>query len=164
MRYAVLTVSDRCFAGTATDEAGPALCKLMEMSLNAGRVATSIVPDELEAIAGRLTEWSSMEDAPDVILTTGGTGLGPRDVTPEATRRVLDRLHPGLMELSRSEGGTPYAYLSRGVAGTLGGSLIINLPGSTTGAVESLRAILPVLAHAVDSMQGGGHGRPYDEA
>jgi len=165
MRYAVLTISDRCFAGEAVDEAGPALCKLMEMSLSADQVATRIVPDEIDAIAGQLTKWSSMEDAPDVILTTGGTGLGPRDVTPEATRSVLERLHPGLMELSRSVGGesTQLAYLSRGVAGTVGHSLVVNLPGSTAGAVESLKAIVGLLAHAVDSMHGGGHGRPYDE-
>ena len=163
--YAVLTVSDRCAAGEATDEAGPALCKLMDMSVEGSQVAVRIVPDEADAIAAQLTKWASMEDAPEVILTTGGTGLGPRDVTPEATRSVLDRLHPGLMELSRSVGGesTQLAYLSRGVAGTLGSTLVINLPGSTAGAVESLRAVVPVLAHAVESMHGGGHGRPYDE-
>ncbi|MDH3730489.1 MAG: MogA/MoaB family molybdenum cofactor biosynthesis protein [Acidimicrobiia bacterium] len=165
MRYAVLTVSDRCAAGEATDEAGPALCKMMEGSLDARQVAVRIVPDDVEAIRGQLTKWSSMEDAPEVILTTGGTGLGPRDVTPEATRAVLDRIHPGLMEMSRDVGAesTPLAYLSRGVAGTIGASLVINLPGSTTGATDSLRALVPVLAHAVASMKGGGHGRPYDE-
>ena len=163
--YAVLTVSDRCAAGEAVDEAGPALCKLMDLSLESSQTATRIVPDDIEAIAGQLTKWASMEDAPDVILTTGGTGLGPRDLTPEATRGVLDRLHPGLMQLSRSVGGesTQLAYLSRGVAGTVGQSLVLNLPGSTAGAVESLRAVVPLLAHAVDSMKGGGHGRPYDE-
>ena len=165
MRYAVLTISDRCFAGEATDEAGPALCELMEQSLDATQLALGLVPDEADGISAQLTKWATMDDAPDVILTTGGTGLGPRDVTPEATRAVLDRLHPGLMELSRSVGGeaTPLAYLSRGVAGTIGRSLVINLPGSTAGATDSLRAILGVLAHAVDSMKGGGHGRPYDE-
>ena len=165
MRYAVLTVSDRCAAGEAVDEAGPALCKLMDLSLEVSQVATRVVPDEVEAIAGQLTKWASMEGAPDIILTTGGTGLGPRDVTPEATRSVLERLHPGLMELSRAVGGqsTQLAYLSRGVAGTIGNSLVINLPGSTAGAVESLKAIVPILTHAVDSMKGGGHGRPYDE-
>ena len=165
MKYAVLTISDRCFAGEATDEAGPALCKVMEASLGATQVVVAIVADEADAIAGRLTEWASMDDPPDVILTTGGTGLGPRDVTPEATRSALDRLHPGLMEMSRSLGAaaTPLAYLSRGVAGTIGGTLVINLPGSTTGATDSLRAVVPILDHAVASMKGGGHGRPYDE-
>ena len=165
MRFAVLTISDRCFAGEAVDEAGPALCQLMEGQLDATRMSVRTVPDDVDAIRGQLAKWASMEDAPDVILTTGGTGLGPRDVTPEATRAVLDRLHPGLMELSRSAGAssTPLAYLSRGVAGTIGASLIINLPGSTKGATQSLEAVLPILAHAVDSMKGGGHGRPYDE-
>ena len=165
MRYAVLTISDRCFAGEATDQAGPALCELMERSLDAEQAATGLVPDDANAISVQLSDWAALDDAPDVILTTGGTGLGLRDVTPEAPRAVLDRLHPGLMELSRSVGAesTPLAYLSRGVAGTIGSSLVINLPGSTRGATDSLRAVVPVLAHAVDSMGGGGHGRPYDE-
>lgn len=165
MRYAVLTVSDRCFRGEATDEAGPALCQLMERSLDGSQTAVALVPDEAAQISSQLSQWASMEDAPEVILTTGGTGLGPRDVTPEATRAVLKRLHPGLMEMSRAAGAqeTPLAYLSRGVAGTVGETLVINLPGSTKGATASLRAIVPVLAHAVDSMKGGGHGRPYDE-
>lgn len=165
MRYAVLTISDRCFRGEATDEAGPALCQLMERSLEGSQVATGLVPDEAEAIGAQLTAWAEMSEPPDVILTTGGTGLGPRDVTPEATRAVLHRLHPGLMEMSRAVGAesTPLAYLSRGVAGSIGESLVINLPGSTTGATDSLRAVVPVLAHAVASMKGAGHGRPYDE-
>lgn len=165
MRYAVLTISDRCFGGEATDEAGPALCELMESSLGATQVAVGLVPDEADAIASQLTDWAAMPEGPDVILTTGGTGLGPRDVTPEATRAVVQRLHPGLMEMSRAVGAesTPLAYLSRGVAGSIDGSLIINLPGSTAGATQSLEALVPVLAHAVDSMKGGGHGRPYDE-
>jgi molybdenum cofactor synthesis domain-containing protein len=165
MQYAVLTISDRCSRGEATDEAGPALCEIMETSLGATQAARGLVPDDTNAIGAALTQWAAMDDPPDVILTTGGTGLGPRDVTPEATRAVLQRLHPGLMEMSRRVGAdaTPLAYLSRGVAGTIGGSLVINLPGSTTGATDSLRAVLPVLGHAVDSMKGEGHGRPYDE-
>ncbi len=165
MRYAVLTVSDRCFRGEATDEAGPALCQLLEGSLDGSQTAVALVPDEAAEISDQLTQWASMDDAPEVILTTGGTGLGPRDVTPEATRAVLDRLHPGLMEMSRAAGAqeTAFAYLSRGVAGTIGDSLVINLPGSTRGATDSLLAIVPVLAHAVASMKGAGHDRPYDE-
>lgn len=165
MRYAVLTISDRCARGEATDEAGPALCELMEGSLQATQAARGLVPDDADAISTTLTRWAAMDEAPDVILTTGGTGLGPRDVTPEATRAVLQRLHPGLMEMSRFVGSTstPLAYLSRGVAGTIGRSLVINLPGSTTGATESLGALIPILEHAVDSMKGVGHGRTYDE-
>lgn len=165
MRYAVLTISDRCSRGEATDEAGPALCDIMEGSLGAIQAVRGLVADDAAAIETTLTQWAAMEAAPDVILTTGGTGLGPRDVTPEATRAVLQRLHPGLMEMSRRVGAesTPLAYLSRGVAGTIGGSLVINLPGSTSGATDSLRAVLAILEHAVDSMKGEGHGRSYDE-
>lgn len=162
--FAVLTVSDRCFQGSATDTAGPALVKMLE-ELGGKRVDTSLVPDDVVQIADQLEAWAELETAPELILTTGGTGLGPRDVTPEATQAVLDRDHPGLMELVRAVGArsTPKAYLSRGVAGTMGASLVVNLPGSERGATESLEALAELIPHAIDMMRGEGHGTPYDE-
>ena len=148
----VLTVSDRCSAGTQADLSGPALAQLL---VNAGAqlLDTLILPDEpaqlipaLRAAAGRAA----------LILTTGGTGLAPRDITPEATLAVCDRLVPGLAELIRQDGArhTPYAALSRGVCGVAGGALILNLPGSPRGAESSLRAVLPLLPHALDLLAG----------
>ncbi len=163
--FAVLTVSDRCYRGLAEDTAGPALRRLLEHELGAVAKATACVPDEAAEIARQLTEWAGDDGAPELVVTTGGTGLGPRDVTPEATRQVMEREHSGLMELVRVRGAesTPLAYLSRGVAGTIRDTLVINLPGSERGAVESLEALVDVLPHAIDMLRGEGHGRDYDQ-
>lgn len=152
MRAVVLTVSDRCSRGTQVDRSGPAVVRLLE---EAGlQVATTaIVPDELIEIAHALRHHAAEVE---LIVTTGGTGLAPRDVTPEATRMVCDRLVEGLSERMRAVGllETPMAPLSRSVCGCLGRTLIVNLPGSPAGAETSLKAILALLPHALRLLAG----------
>jgi molybdopterin adenylyltransferase len=153
----ILTVSDSCAQGRRQDASGPAI---REILLAAGYVIGDerVVPDDRDTIAGELTRFSE-EGGHDLVFTTGGTGLGPRDVTPEATESVCDRLVPGLGELMRAQGlkKTRNAVLSRGGAGIRGRTLIINLPGSPKAVRESLEAILDVLPHALEMMRGGGH-------
>jgi cyclic pyranopterin phosphate synthase len=153
----VVTSSNRSAAGERADESGPALViALREAGWDVAPDAV-VVPDDEERIAATL---ASLADAGHrLILTTGGTGLTPGDVTPAATRRVIDRDVPGLAELMRSRGlaTTPMAALSRGVVGARGLTLIANLPGSPRGAGESLEALLPVLRHAVEQLGGGDH-------
>lgn len=176
IRAAVLTVSDRCSRGEAEDTTGPAVCALAEAKLAARVVATQIVPDEPDAIRAVLLAWSgtpqtsSGGSAPgpiDLVLTAGGTGLAPRDITPEATAAVLERRHPGLLELARRRcyDITPRTYLSRGEAGTIQHTLIINLPGSKRGATEMLDALTDLLPHAIDTLRGDvqDDGRPDAE-
>ncbi len=153
----VLTISDRCFAGAQTDLSGPALVGVLAAS-GAQLVDTRTVPDELPQIAAALRDAASRAA---LVVTTGGTGLAPRDVTPEATLAVCTRLVPGLAELIRQDGArhTPYAALGRGVCGVVengpaAGALILNLPGSPRGAESSLRAVLPLLRHALDLLAG----------
>lgn len=164
MRVAILTVSDRCSCGATEDTSGPALAALVRQRLGAHVVATACVPDDRRGIADRITAWAKTSEAPDLILTTGGTGLAPRDVTPEATLDVLERRHSGLMELMRLRCYeiTPRTFLSRGEAGTIGRSLIVNLPGSPRGASECLEAIADVLPHAIETLRGEvqDDGRP----
>ncbi len=159
MRLAVLTISDRCSQGLMTDTAGPAVRALVQRQWPQAEVETGLVPDDEDGIAAALEKFS-IEGAA-LILTVGGTGLGPRDRTPEATRRVIDREAPGLAEAMRVLGAAnnPFAWLSRGVAGLRGKSLIVNLPGSQRGAEESLTAILPLLAHGIE-IAGGGKSHP----
>lgn len=156
IRAAILTVSDRCSRGTATDTSGPALAELARTHLNADIVATACLPDERSQLGQQLRDWALNSPRPDLILTTGGTGLAPRDLTPEATLDVIERRHAGLMELIRLRcyEKTPRAYLSRGEAGTLGQTLIINLPGSQRGATESLQALIDILPHAIETLRG----------
>jgi len=148
----VLTVSDRCSAGTQVDLSGPALARLLTEA-GAQLLDTVIVPDEPALLISALHAAATHAA---LILTTGGTGLAPRDITPEATLSVCDRLVPGLAELIRQDGArrTPYAALSRGVCGVAGGALILNLPGNPRGAESSLRAVLPLLSHALDLLAG----------
>ena len=152
VRAVVLTISDRCSRGEQIDLSGPAVCELLE-DAGIGQVLSEILPDEIDQIAEALRRNSEVVD---LIVTTGGTGLAKRDVTPEATRMVCERLVDGLSERMRADGllETHLAALSRGVCGTLGDALIVNLPGSPSGARSSLASILPVLPHALDLLAG----------
>ena len=149
---AVLTISDRCAAGTQVDASGPAVVRVLE---EAGLAVTqrATLPDEVGEIAHALRHYAGKVD---LIVTTGGTGLALRDVTPEATRMVCDRMVDGLPERMRAVGlaQTPKAPLSRAVCGCVGSTLIVNVPGSPAGAETSLRAILELLPHALDLLAG----------
>jgi molybdenum cofactor synthesis domain-containing protein len=155
MRLAILTISDRCSQGLLEDTAGPAVAALLRAEWPTAEISAVLLPDDEDAIAGLLEKLS--ENAAALILTVGGTGVGPRDRTPEATRRVIDREAPGLAEAMRFLGAArnPYAWLSRAVAGLRGTTLIVNLPGSRRGAEESLASILPLLRHALEIAAGG---------
>lgn len=148
----VLTISDRCFRGQQTDSSGPLVAGLLQ-SAGLTDPPVHILPDELEQIASALREHAQTAH---LVVTTGGTGLAARDVTPEATRTVCDRLVDGIAERMRSAGleQTPLAPLSRAVCGTCGSTLILNLPGSPAGAVTSLAAVLGLLPHALDLLAG----------
>jgi len=151
---AVLTISDSVTAGTRTDRSGPAVRERLEQ-LGWSVSVTEALPDEVKEIAARL---ATLADGGQIsaIFTTGGTGVALRDVTPEATRSAIDREIPGLTELMRARGreSTPLAVLSRSVAGTRGRVLIVNLPGSPKGAVESLDAIVEVVPHVLELLRG----------
>lgn len=155
MRLAVLTISDRCSQGLLEDTAGPATVALLRAEWPSAEISTNLLADDEDAIA-LLLEKLSREGA-SLVLTVGGTGLGPRDRTPEATRRVIDREAPGLAEAMRFHGAqsSPYAWLSRAVAGLKGSTLIVNLPGSLRGAEESLASILTLVRHALETAAGG---------
>ncbi len=150
----VLTISDRSSQGLRQDASGPQLADILRKQ-EIEVVWTAIVPDEEHDIRLVLTKWADEEHA-DLIVTTGGTGLSPRDVTPEATTAVIQRMIPGMAEAMRAASlvKTPHAMISRAVAGVRGKTLIINLPGSPKGAVENLEAVLPALKHAIAKIQG----------
>jgi molybdopterin adenylyltransferase len=157
MRVAVLTISDSVSRGAYEDRSGPAVieaCRAREWEIG----AIAVAPDEREIIEAQLKTWADKREF-DAILTTGGTGIGPRDVTPEATATVCDRLIPGLAEEMRRKGveSTPRAVLSRAVVGVRGTTLIVNLPGSPKGAAESLAAIASLLPHASQIIRGARH-------
>lgn len=155
MLLAVLTISDRCSAGQMTDTAGPAVVALLRHAWPQAEIETALLPDDEDAIAATLEVFERQGAA--LVLTAGGTGMGPRDRTPEATRRAIDREAPGLAEAMRVKGAerNGFAWLSRGVAGLRGNTLIVNLPGSKRGAEESLESILPLLRHALEVAAGG---------
>jgi molybdenum cofactor synthesis domain-containing protein len=150
-RASILTVSDGVWHGARTDKSGPAVERVLR---EAGYETTiRVVPDEIDDIQRAVRELAQTSD---LVVTTGGTGFAVRDVTPEATRGLIEREAPGIAEAMRAAGRatTPFADLSRGVAGTLGSTVVINLPGSPAGAVESIEAVVGVLSHAIEHLNG----------
>lgn len=154
LRVKILVLSDGCFHGEREDLSGPALRDAV-IAKGWSALALEILPDDFDQICAQLTSWCD-DGGCDLILTSGGTGIAPRDATPEATRAVIEREIPGVAELMRIEGikKTRRAALSRGVAGARRGTIILNLPGSPRGARESLEAVQDLLEHAVDLCQG----------
>ena len=154
MRIALLTISDACLRGERQDSSGDAIVA-WATSRQAALTARELVADETVDIVRTLAEWCD-RDVADLILTTGGTGLAPRDVTPEATRSVIEREAQGIAEELRRHGtaSTPYAVLSRGLAGVRNKTLIVNLPGSPKGVEDSLKVLTPLVDHAIKLIRG----------
>ena len=157
IRFAILTISDAGSKGERADTSGDAIAEMMAREGHE-QVRRAIVPDERDQVSDTLRQWCDGGDV-DLVLTTGGTGLGPRDVTPEATRDVLDVEAPGIAEAMRMRTleHTPFAMLSRSVAGVRSGCLVINLPGSPTGVRQCLEVALPAIPHAVAMIMSARH-------
>ena len=155
MRVAVLTISDRCSQGVLEDTAGPAVSALVRENWAEAEIWTGMLADDEDAIAELLAKLS--QEGAALVLTVGGTGFGPRDCTPEATRRVIDREAAGLAEVMRAKSAesNQYAWLSRGVAGLKGATLIVNLPGSKRGAEENLKSVMALVKHGLEIAAGG---------
>jgi molybdenum cofactor synthesis domain-containing protein len=151
---AIITISDKGSRGEREDLSGPAIRELIT-PLPAQVQSYQVIPDETESISATLMDCADKLHC-DLIITTGGTGVGPRDVTPEATRAVIDREIPGMAEVMRMESlkKTPHAMISRALVGTRGQSLIVNLPGSPKAVKENLSTLLPALSHAIDKIKG----------
>ena len=159
LKAAIITVSTKGAAGARVDESGPAIRQALEAA-GIAVVHTKLVADGVTPVGNAIREATQKAN---VVITSGGTGLSPNDMTPEATRRVIDREAPGIAEALRAHAltKTPHGMLSRGVAGMLGASLVVNLPGSPKAALESLEVLIPVLPHAIELLAGdsgeGGH-------
>ena len=149
----VVTVSDRCASGLRADASGPAARAALEAS--GWAVTSSLVPDGEASVADAVR--AAVAAGARFVVTSGGTGVGPRDRTPEGTRRVLDREVPGIAELLRGASGKPHAYLSRGVAGVAGRALVVNLPGAPRAVTEGIEVLLPLVDHVLDQLDGGDH-------
>lgn len=164
IRVGVLTISDWGAQGRREDVSGVTIKEMVTERLGAEVTEYQIVPDEQEVIETMLVEWADVSGV-DLILTTGGTGFSPRDVTPEATQAVIQRQAPGLTEAMRSQGlkSTPHAMLSRAVAGIRGATLIVNLPGSPKAVRESLEVILPAIPHGLEILRGAPGGANHHE-
>lgn len=166
IKACVVTVSDRCAAGVNLDEAGPAVAEALRRSLSAEVIRATIVPDDVEAIRAEVR--ACVDAGADLVLTAGGTGISPRDVTPEAVGAMLEKRWPQLMDLARARCAATAtgakAYLSRGEAGLIGQTLVACLPGSTRGATEMLAAVIDLLPHALKVARGErahpDHARP----
>ncbi len=154
LNFGILTISDKGWRGQRADESGKTIRDKLS-HLDSRVIKYEVVPDEVDIIASKLTEWAD-EGSMDIILTTGGTGLSPRDVTPEATLSIVDKVAPGFAEAMRAEtfNTTPFAILSRAVSGVRGRCLIINLPGNPKAVRECLEVVLPVIPHAVEIIKG----------
>jgi molybdopterin adenylyltransferase len=152
MRAAVLTVSDSCARGERNDLSGPALVRMLEAH-HFAVIETRVVPDDVSSVRKAIVE---LAEKARLVVTSGGTGIAARDVTPEATRQVCGRMLDGIAERMRREGEkkTPFAVLSRGLCGVCGSSMVINVPGSPSGAVESLEAVIGVIPHAIQLLAG----------
>jgi molybdopterin adenylyltransferase len=166
MRVGILTISDRASRGEYADLSGPSLREVIKRYFDEEVDLAAIVPDEQRKISATLRKWCDREKL-DLILTTGGTGFAPRDVTPEATRAVIDKETPGLVQamIADSLKKTPHAMLTRMAAGIRGNTLIVNLPGSPSAATENLQVIIATLPHAIELLRGKpGHSHAFGDA